>query len=348
MSKVRVLVVDDSRTMRAVIKSRLRNDNDIEVCGEAADPYEAREAIKALNPDVVTLDVEMPKMNGLEFLEKIMRLRPTPVIMISTLTQNGAAASIEALAIGAFDVIGKPHGSEFSSAFTELPEKVKAAAQSDIAKRCRAANPPKQTDGFKPADKIVAIGASTGGVEALLQVLSEMPENCPPTVITQHMPETFTTSFAARLNQNCAPKIVEATNNAPLEVGTIYLAPGGTQHLEVIDANGIRCRLIDGDPVTGHRPSVDVLFHSMKAFGPRGVGVILTGMGQDGAEGLKAMRDVGAHTIGQNRETCIVYGMPRVAYEQGGVIEQVPLNAVCKSILNATSAGAQHLHKEAS
>lgn len=337
MKKVRVLVVDDSRTMRAVIKSRLRNDGEIEVCGEAADPYEAREAIKSLNPDVVTLDVEMPRMNGLEFLEKIMRLRPTPVIMISTLTQNGAAASVEALALGAFDVIGKPHGSEFSTAFTDLPEKVKAAAKSDIGKRSRAARGNTPTNGYKPADRFVAIGASTGGVEALLQVLSHMPENCPPTVITQHMPALFTSSFAARLNQNCAPQIAEATDGAPLEVGKIYLAPGGKRHLSVVDQAGFRCRLTDGDLVSGHRPSVDVLFDSMQKFGPRAVGVILTGMGQDGAIGLKAMRDSGAHTIGQNKETCVVYGMPRVAFENGGVVEQVPLEKVCDAILRSTS-----------
>ncbi|MEO0398817.1 MAG: chemotaxis response regulator protein-glutamate methylesterase [Pseudomonadota bacterium] len=339
MEKVRVLVVDDSRTMRAVIKSRLRTDPDIEVCGEAGDPYEARQAIKSLNPDVVTLDVEMPRMNGLEFLEKIMRLRPTPVIMISTLTQSGAGASIEALSLGAFDVIGKPAGSEFATAFTDLPEKVKAAARSPIAERARARTPKPAISSYTPADRFIAIGSSTGGVEALLQVLRTFPANCPPTVITQHMPELFTSSFAVRLNQNCAPEVSEAEDGAPLRQGQIYLAPGGARHLEVVNTTGLQCRLSEGDLVSGHRPSVDVLFRSMVQFGERAVGVILTGMGQDGAQGLKAMRDAGAHTIGQNKETCVVYGMPRVAFELGAVAEQLPLDGVSEAIMRATAGG---------
>jgi two-component system chemotaxis response regulator CheB len=332
MNKTRVLVVDDSPTMRGMIISVLRRDPDIEVVGGAGDPLQAREAIKALNPDVITLDVEMPKMSGIEFLEKIMRLRPMPVIMVSTLTHAGAATTLEALELGAFDCVGKPD-------FDDLAEKVKAAAKSRVRAASDRATPQVRRSAFQPGPKVVAIGSSTGGVEALLTMLRTFPANCPPTLITQHMPATFTKSFAERLDRVCAPQVCEATDGARLRVGQIYLAPGGATHLEVSGGVHPTCRLKDGDPVNGHRPSVDVLFDSVaRAFGPRSVGVILTGMGRDGAQGLKTMRDSGARTIGQDEASSVVYGMPKVAFEVGAVERQLPIARIGHATLDLCSA----------
>lgn len=332
MSKVRVLVVDDSATMRGLITATLRADPGIEVVGSAADPLEAREAIKALNPDVITLDVEMPNMNGLEFLEKIMRLRPMPVVMVSTLTHAGAEASIAALELGAVDCVGKPAAGQ-SAAFIDLADKVKQAARARV--RSNVSRTRTVREDFTPNRRIVAIGSSTGGVEALLTVLSSFPRNCPPTVITQHMPATFTPSFAARLDRECDAHVEEATDGAALKVGCIYLAPGGDMHLEVSGGVSSRCRLRSDEKVEGHRPSVDVLFQSVaRAAGADAVGVILTGMGRDGASGLKAMRDAGASTIGQDSATSVVFGMPRVAAEIGAVQSQLPIGAIGPAILD--------------
>ena len=347
MTKIRVLIVDDSATMRSLIAAALRKDPDIDIVGQAGDPLEAREAIKVLNPDVITLDVEMPNMNGLDFLEKIMRLRPTPVIMISTLTQAGADATLTALEFGAVDCVGKPVAGgvgDAISAFSGLPERVKAAAGARLrplaanAGRNVPARPsPTPTDtGFRTNGRLVAIGASTGGVEALLAVISRFPANCPPTVITQHMPGTFTRSFAERLNRSTAATVEEAYDGAPLDTGRIYLAPGGATHLEVVGGAGLRCRLIDGDPVNGHRPSVDVLFHSLaKVVSGRAVGAILTGMGRDGAKGLLAMRQAGAVTIAQDEGSCVVYGMPKVAMEIGAAQKQLSLERIGSAILSS-------------
>jgi two-component system chemotaxis response regulator CheB len=336
MSVVKVLVVDDSATMRSLISAVLRRDPEITVVGQAGDPLEAREAIKQLNPDVLTLDVEMPNMNGLAFLEKIMRLRPMPVVMVSTLTQVGAEVSLAALELGAIECVGKPTGGlAAEQAFAGLAAKVKAAARARVRSAPdRAPNQAAQPD-FRPDGRLVAIGSSTGGVEALLSVLSAFPANCPPTVITQHMPGTFTRSFAERLNRTCAAKVAEASEGAVLEVGQIYLAPGGDNHLQVTGHSQLRCRLVPEPPVNGHRPSVDVLFHSVvKTVGSKAVGVILTGMGRDGAQGLLAMRQAGAQTIGQNEATSVVYGMPKVAHEIGGVARQLPLERIGAEIIN--------------
>lgn len=328
MKPVRVLIVDDSATIRNIIASTLARDAGIEVIGCVGDPIEARAAIKELNPDVITLDVEMPKMSGIEFLEKIMRLRPMPVIMVSTLTQAGAATSIEALELGAFDCVGKPH-------FEDLIEKVKAAAHARVRAIGDRGAPLVRQSAYRPANKLLAIGSSTGGVEALLQVLAPFPENCPPTVITQHMPASFTTSFAARLDRVCAPKVQEAFDGAPLKPGHVYIAPGGLAHLEVAGGVTPHCRLRDGAPVSGHRPSVDVLFNSVAdAYGRRAAGVILTGMGRDGAAGLLAMRTAGASTIGQDEASSVVYGMPKAAYEIGAVERQLTLNAIGQAALD--------------
>lgn len=340
MPRARVLVVDDSPTMRGLITAVLNSDPEVSVIGQAGDAMEARAAIKQLNPDVVTLDIEMPNMNGLEFLEKIMRLRPMPVIMVSTMTHRGAEASLAALEIGAFDCVGKPMPGD-ARPFGDLAEKVKAAARSKRrpAGQAAAVAAVKPAADFRVGRKIVAIGSSTGGVEALIAVLQKFPQNCPPTVITQHMPPTFTKSFSERLNRLCAPVVQEATDGARLEIGRIYLAPGGDRHLQVVNASAPSCRLIESAPVNGHRPSVDVLFDSVAELaGRNAVGVILTGMGRDGASGLLKMRSAGARTIGQNEKTCVVYGMPRVAYELGAVEHQLPLGSIGEEILKLTAA----------
>ena len=343
MKKIRVLIIDDSATMRNIIRTCLSKDPDIEVCGEAEDPLVARDAIKALNPDVLTLDVEMPRMNGLEFLEKVMRLRPMPVIMVSTLTQQGAEVTLAALEIGAFDCVGKPSHFAPAEAFAELPAKVKAAARGRVrtaADRAPAAAPAS----FASNGKMIAIGSSTGGVEALVTVLSQFPANCPPTVITQHMPASFTTSFAARLNKMCAPTVTEASEGAVLQPGHIFIAPGGDAHLEVTGAKTLRCRLVETGPVNGHRPSVDVLFNSVaQCAGGSAVGVILTGMGRDGAAGLLEMRNRGARTIGQDESSSVVYGMPKAAHELGAVERQLHLNRISGAVLNLCSADAREV-----
>ncbi|MDB5459719.1 MAG: chemotaxis response regulator protein-glutamate methylesterase [Caulobacteraceae bacterium] len=336
MSSSRVLIVYDSPTMRSLISAVLRRDPEIEVVGVAGDPLEARAAIKALEPDVLTLDIEMPNMNGLEFLEKIMRLRPMPVVMVSTLTQKGADATLQALEIGAVDCVGKPGpGADVASAFEELAEKVKTAAKARVRPAGLAARGGAQAHRFSPNGRIVAIGSSTGGVEALLTVLSRFPANCPPTVITQHMPAAFTRSFAERLNRSSAAEVQEAYDGAPLQQGRVYLAPGGLAHLEVVGANNPRCALRDGEPVNGHRPSVDRLFSSLAhAVAGGAVGVILTGMGRDGARGLKEMRDLGGHTLGQDEQSCVVYGMPKAAADLGAVERQTSLERMGDAILD--------------
>ena len=336
MSVVRVLVVDDSATMRSLISAVLRRDPEISVIGQAGDPFEAREAIKRLNPDVVTLDVEMPNMNGLAFLEKIMRLRPMPVVMISTLTQVGAEVSLAALELGAVDCVGKPGaGLPAEQAFADLPARVKAAGRARVRPGADRAPAHAAAGDFRPDGRVVAIGSSTGGVEALLTVLAAFPANCPPTVITQHMPGSFTRSFAERLNRTCAARVGEAYEGAPLDVGQVWLAPGGESHLQVAGNLHMRCRLVAEPPVNGHRPSVDVLFESVaKVAGRASLGVILTGMGRDGAKGLLSMREAGASTIGQNEATSVVYGMPKVAQEIGAVERQLPLERIGAEIVN--------------
>jgi len=336
MSPVRVLVVDDSATMRGMITAILRRDSQIEVVGSAADPLAAREAIKQLNPDVITLDIEMPNMDGLSFLEKIMRLRPMPVVMLSTLTQSGAEATLRALELGAVDCLAKPTSLDGAAqALADLSARVRAAAGARVRPVGEARPVQRAAGAYRPTGEVVAIGSSTGGVEALLNVISHFPANCPPTVITQHMPATFTASFAARLDRATEASVAEAYDGAPVEPGRIWLAPGGAAHLEVVGRQNLRCRLVQGDLVNGHRPSVDVLFHSVsEACGQRAVGVILTGMGRDGAQGLLAMRQAGARTLGQDEASSVVYGMPRAAQEIGAVERQFPLDAIGAAVLD--------------
>lgn len=336
MTPTRILVVDDSATMRALLKHAVSADPGLTVVGEAANTLDAREKIKALDPDVITLDVEMPGMNGLEFLDKIMRLRPTPVVMVSNLTAPGASATIEALEIGAFDCIAKPNGLQ-GNTFEHLPALLRqaAAAKRQIGMRSQVAAAKNGVAGLQRHagwPEMVVIGSSTGGVEVLIQLLSEFPADCPPTLIVQHLPAAFTDSFAKRLDRTCKAHVAEAQNGEALAAGRVYLAPGG-RHLTVRATAGLRCMIGDADPVSGHRPSVDVLFHSVADhFKGRATGVILTGMGRDGAEGMLAMRKRGARTLAQDEATSLVYGMPRVAHEIGAAEKRVPLPRIVREI----------------
>ena len=338
--KIRVLIVDDSSLMRKLLSAVLSADEEIEVVGTAPDPLVAREQIKKLNPDVVTLDVEMPRMNGIDFLRRIMELRPTPVVMISTLTQAGTETTLEALEIGAVDFVAKPaEAAAVAQLGGELIPKVKAAARTRVQRRVAPPQRPVPAPRHVPygaSDKIIAIGASTGGVEALKAVLMLLPQDAPPILVTQHMPERFTAAFARRLDSECRMHVHEAQQNQPVERGNVYIAPGG-HHLELARrGSAFACSLNDGPLVSGHRPSVDVLFSSVaRVAAPRAVGVILTGMGRDGANGLLAMRKAGCATLGQDEGTALVYGMPRVAFEIGAVEAQYGLFDLSDAILAA-------------
>ena len=339
---VRVLIVDDSAVIRQLLSMLLSDDPEIEVVGTASDPYIARERIKALNPDVVTLDVEMPNMDGVTFLRKIMTLRPMPVVMVSTLTQAGAEITIEALEIGAVDFIAKPTvdvANALTALATELQAKIKSAAHARVGIR-RVPAPLRQRE--RPlgrSEKIVAVGASTGGVEALKALLMDMPAECPPILITQHMPPRFTAAFAERLNRECPMTVSEAKHDDPVEPNHAYIAPG-SHHLELVRSGGhYKCRLDDGPTVSGHRPSVDVLFKSVAHIaGKAAIGVILTGMGKDGSNGLLDMRTAGAITLGQDEASSLIYGMPRAAFERGAVMRQVSLSHMADAILDACEA----------
>lgn len=331
---IKVLIVDDSALIREVLSRTLGKDGDIHVVGTAEDPIDAREKIKTLNPDVVTLDIEMPNMNGLQFLDKLMRLHPLPVVMVSTLTTKGASETLLALELGAVDFVAKPNATLAGGldAFGEnLRQKVRAASHSDVKSRSTRAASPVVTvrTAAAPRGSLIAIGASTGGVEAIRVVLSTMPTDCPPIVIAQHMPPGFTSRFAARLDEVTDLKVVEAEDRMPLENGHAYVARGD-HHLRVERSSGqLKCRLTQDELASGHRPSVDVLFESVaKIVGPMAVGAILTGMGRDGARGLKMMRDAGAYTVGQSQGSALVYGMPRVAFEEGAVIEQAAVEGI--------------------
>ena len=338
---IKVLIVDDSALIREVLTRTLGRDNDIVVVGTAEDPIAAREKIKTLNPDVVTLDIEMPNMNGLAFLDKLMRLHPLPVVMVSTLTKKGASETLLALELGAVDFVAKPSADLAGGieAFGHnLREKVRAAAHSDVRGRSsRPAVPPqKLRTAAAPRGALIAIGASTGGVEAIRVVLGDMPTDCPPIVIAQHMPVGFTQRFAARLNELSEIAVLEADDRMPLEQGKAYVARGDW-HLRVERSSGqLKCRLSQNELTSGHRPSVDVLFESVaQQVGPMAVGAILTGMGRDGARGLKMMRDAGAYTVGQSPASALVYGMPRVAFEEGAVVEQAPVEQIASKLAAA-------------
>ena len=336
---IKVLVVDDSALIREVLARMLTRDGDIDVVGTATDPIDAREKIKTLDPDVVTLDIEMPNMNGLAFLEKLMRLRPTPVVMVSTLTKKGASETLLALELGAVDFVAKP-SAEFAGGLDAfgvgLRDKIRAAAKSDVRGRSASrAEVPKTgkmplKTAAAPEGALIAIGASTGGVEAIRAVLSELPADCPPVVIAQHMPAGFTGRFAARLDELCALTVQEAEDRMVLKPGHAYVARGD-YHLRVERSSGqLKCRLGQEGLES------DVLFESVaRTVGPMAVGAILTGMGRDGARGLKLMRDAGAYTVGQSQASALVYGMPRVAFEEGAVVEQAPVEQIAAKLANA-------------
>lgn len=339
---VRVLIVDDSALIRQMLTEMLSSDPDIDVLDAVPDPYVAREKIKQLNPDVITLDIEMPRMDGIEFLKKIMSLRPMPVVMVSSLTQHGADATLQALEIGAVDYVAKPtHDIQAGMAEkqAELIAKIKTAAGAKVVGRSHAPSAQRidqvRTPGYSSTEKVVAIGASTGGVEALTTVLSVMPADSPAILITQHMPSSFTATFARRLDRICAIQVGEAVDGARILPGHAYIAPGD-RHLRLgrSGANYV-CNIGGQDRISGHCPSVDALFDSVAdCAGQNAIGVILTGMGKDGARGLNKMRSAGAQTLGQDEASCVVYGMPRIAFENGSVEEQVSLQKIPNRIID--------------
>ncbi|MDD5053397.1 MAG: chemotaxis response regulator protein-glutamate methylesterase [Sulfuricurvum sp.] len=335
---IRVLIVDDSATARAVLRDILESDLSIEVVGTASDAYVARDMIVELRPDLICLDVEMPRMDGITFLKRLMHYMPMPVIMVSSLTHSGAKTTLEALDAGAVDFVAKPHSYIYDGKEEmrdELLSKIKTAARAKVYKRdlstLKQAN---TTSLLETTNKILAIGASTGGTEAIKDVLMGLPRNAPGTIIVQHMPANFTAPFAERLNSLCAMEVREARNGDSIVPGVVLIAPGD-YHM-VVRRSGARyyVEIGSGDKISGHRPSVDVLFNSVaKIAGVNAIGVILTGMGGDGARGLLSMRNAGARTIGQNEESCIVYGMPKVAYELGAVEIQLSLAKIANGIL---------------
>ncbi|KFE35406.1 protein-glutamate methylesterase/protein-glutamine glutaminase [Thioclava atlantica] len=329
----KVLIVDDSATMRTLIRQRIETDRRLEVVGEARDAHEARRLIKETSPDVLTLDVEMPHMDGITFLEKLMRLRPLPVVMISSETRSGSRAAVKALSLGAVDCIGKPAtGGGLQHAFERLPELLVAAASARV-QGPRAQKTSAPSAGFTWNGNIVLIGSSTGGVDALETVLSGFPENAPPTLIAQHMPASFLENFAGRLHKNVLPQVSLAEDMETISPGRIFLAPGGQTHLAVNAASEAQCRLLNSEKVNGHCPSVEVLFESALPLAEKIVAVMLTGMGRDGAKAMLKLRQAGARCIAQDRATSVVFGMPRAVLENGAAENAVPLNEVAGEIL---------------
>ena len=342
---IRVLIVDDSAVMRNLLCQILAADPEIDVVGVAADAMVAREMIKALRPDVLTLDIDMPKMDGLAFLDRIMQLRPMPVVMISALTMDGADVTLQALEMGAVDFVAKPQvdmREAWPALRDEVTSKIKAAARTSvqIARRATSSLPklPDPRTRSRSANKIVAIGASTGGVGALMEILSGMPENGPPILVAQHMPASFTRQFAKRLNDCCAMSVAEATDQARVLPGHVYIAPGD-RHLSLVRTGvNFYCRLEDGERVNNHIPCVDILFASAAtAAGNDGIGVLLTGMGKDGAQGLAAMRKAGAVTACQDEATSAIYGMPKAAMAIGAAEIELPLGRIAGWILERSS-----------
>jgi len=342
---IKVLIVDDSATARAVIKDILSTAHDIEVIGAAPDAYTARDRIVELKPDVICLDVEMPRMDGITFLKKLMQYFPTPVIMVSSLTREGAKTTLEALEAGAIDFVAKPHSNIYDGAEEirkELIEKVRMASKARVLQRKVFTPQSKIYSGnamHETTKKLIAIGASTGGTEALKDVLVKLPPITPGIVVVQHMPPNFTKAFADRLNSICAMEVKEAENGEFIETGKVLIA-NGAYHM-VVRRSGARytVELGGGEKVSGHKPSVDVLFNSVaKNVGANALGVILTGMGSDGAKGMLNMKTSGAKTIAQDEKSCVVFGMPKVAIELGGVDKIVPLDRISDEMIKTIQA----------
>lgn len=346
VDKIKVAVVDDSALIRQILTEIIQRTSDMVVVGTAADPFAARELIRNTAPDVVTLDIEMPRMGGLEFLEKLMRLRPTPVIMISTLTEQGSDAAVRALALGAIDVIGKPkldvvRGMEAYA--DELCEKLRTAAHAKLRPSALQVTPALSADSvlrmrsrplLPTTEKIIAIGSSTGGTEALKVVLSGFSATSPAILVVQHMPEAFTRAFAQRLNSVCQMQVKEAEHGERALPGYAYVAPGHSHLLLARSGSHYVLELNQGPPVNRHRPSVDVLFRSVaNVAGRNALGAILTGMGKDGAQGLKEMRTAGAWTVAQDEASCVVFGMPKEAIQLGAVDKIVALDRVSATLV---------------
>jgi len=347
MTKTRVIVVDDSALVRSLLTEIINRQSDMVCVGAAADPLVAREMIRELNPDVITLDVEMPRMDGLDFLSRLMRLRPMPVVMVSTLTERGAEVTMKALELGAVDFVAKPKigiADGLRLLAEDITDKVRIASKATIRKHAPA---PAAQGGTAPArsavpssvgrlstEKIIFIGASTGGTEATKEVLMNLPPDCPAVVITQHMPPGFTRSYAARLDGLCRISVKEAQDGERILPGHAYIAPGGL-HLSVerSGANYI-ARVHDGEPVNRHRPSVEVLFKSAaRVVGPNALGIMLTGMGADGAKAMKELRDAGSYNYVQDEATCVVFGMPREAINAGAAHEVLPLQQIAPKLI---------------
>jgi two-component system chemotaxis response regulator CheB len=351
MAPVRVLVVDDSAVVRQILSEVLSRDPEIEVVGTAADPLLAREKIKRLNPDVLTLDVEMPRMDGLAFLENLMRLRPMPVVMVSSLTERGAEITLQALSLGAVDFVTKPRlgvAQGLEAYAEEITAKVKGAARARVVALARPAQrlaplPSPAAGGmatrFRTTDRLIAIGASAGGTEAIRTVLEQMPPDAPAIVLTQHIPGGFSRAFVERLDRHSPMLVREAADGEQILPGHAYLPPGD-RHLRVIrDGARWRCRIDDGPPVNRHRPAVDVLFRSVaQGAGSNAVGAILTGMGDDGARGLLELRQAGAATLVQDEATSVVWGMPGAAFKLGAAQEVLPLEKIAARLLELASA----------
>jgi two-component system chemotaxis response regulator CheB len=350
--KIKVLIVDDSALIRSVMSEIINSQPDMEVVAAAPDPLVARELIKQHNPDVLTLDVEMPKMDGLDFLEKLMRLRPMPVVMVSSLTERGSEITMRALELGAVDFVTKPKISIQAGMreYTDLiTDKIRAASKARVRARVL---PPAGADGqggqtqlpqlrnpLTSSEKLIIIGASTGGTEAIREFLMQMPSDCPGILITQHMPEGFTTSFAKRLNSLCKISVQEAQGNERVLPGHAYIAPGHSHLYLTRSGANYMTRIDQAEPVNRHRPSVDVLFRSAaQCAGKNAVGVILTGMGKDGAAGMLEMKGAGAYNFAQDEASCVVFGMPREAIAIGAAHEVGALQALPGMVLGYLAA----------
>jgi two-component system chemotaxis response regulator CheB len=343
--KIKVLIIDDSALIRSILKEIINSQPDMEAVGAASNPLQAREMIKTLNPDVLTLDVEMPEMDGLVFLEKLMRLRPMPVLMISTLTERGSEAALRSLELGAVDFLPKPKlgvVDGMQAYADEIASKIRIASRAKLKGHKPAPAPelPMMGGRISSTEKLIIVGASTGGTEALKEFLIPMPADAPAILVTQHMPEMFTKSFADRLNGLCKMTVTEAVHNERVLPGHVYIAPGHSHMLVKRSGSNYVIELSQAAPVNHHRPSVEVLFRSAaQSVGANAIGVMLTGMGKDGAVGMLEMRDAGAHNFAQDEATCVVYGMPRAAVEIGATHESLPIGEMARHVLARVMSG---------